>query len=119
MDREIQTDLGKLSLNEDVIATIAGIGATECYGVVGMVSRRVSDGIADLLGRENLSRGVGVTVENGKAVITVNVIVSYGTRINEVARNIVERVKYAVETATGLKVQRVQVNVQGVKVGPR
>jgi len=119
MDREIQNELGRLSLSEEVIATIAGVAATECYGVVGMASRRMTDGIAELLGRENLSRGVDVAIEDGKAVITVNVVVGYGTRITEVARNMVDKVKYSVESATGLKVSRVKVNVQGVKVGPR
>lgn len=119
MDREITNELGRLSLSEDVIATIAGVAATECYGVVGMASRRVTDGLAELLGRENLSRGVDVAIEADKAIITLNVIVGYGTRISEVAKNIVDKVKYTVENATGLKVVKVKVNVQGVKVGPR
>jgi len=119
MDREITNELGRLSVSEDVIATIAGVAATECYGIVGMSSRRMADGIAELLGRENLSRGVEVAVEGDKATITLNVIVGYGTRISEVARNVVDKVKYTVENATDLKVAKVKVNVQGVKVGPR
>ncbi|MDP2857895.1 MAG: Asp23/Gls24 family envelope stress response protein [Bacillota bacterium] len=119
MDREISNEIGRLSLSDDVIATIAGVAATECYGVVGMASRRVVDGLAELLGRENLSKGVEVVVEGDKAAITLNVIVGYGTRISEVARNIVDKVKYTVESTTGLKVAKVKVNVQGVRLGPR
>jgi uncharacterized alkaline shock family protein YloU len=119
MDRETSTDIGRLSLSEDVIATVAGVAATECYGIVGMASRRMSDGLAEILGRENLSRGVEVVIEGDAALITLNVIVGYGTRISEVAKNVVDKVKYTVENATGLKVSRVKVNVQGVKVGPR
>ena len=119
MDRETTNELGRLSLSEDAIATIAGVAATECYGVVGMASRRMSDGLAELLGKENLSRGVNVEIDGDNAIITLNVVVGYGTRISEVARNIVDKVKYTVETATGLRVKKVRVNVQGVRVGPR
>lgn len=119
MDREITTDLGRLSLSEDVIATIAGVAATECYGVVGMASRRVTDGLAEILGRENLSKGVEVTIDGDKVAIVLNVIVGYGTRISEVARNIVDKVKYTVESSTDLKVAKIKVNVQGIKVGQR
>jgi uncharacterized alkaline shock family protein YloU len=119
MDRETENNLGRLSLSEDAIATIAGVAATECYGIVGMASRRMSDGIAEMLGRENLSRGVDVEIDGDTAMVTLNVIVGYGTRISEVARNVVDKVKYTVENATGLKVTKVRVNVQGVRVGPR
>ena len=116
MDREASNQYGKLVLSEEVIATIAGVAATECYGIVGMASRRVADGIAELLGKENLSRGVEVILDGNKAVITLNVIVGYGVRISEVARNVIQKVKYTVESATGLSVVKVNINVQGVKV---
>ncbi|HHV79787.1 MAG TPA: Asp23/Gls24 family envelope stress response protein [Firmicutes bacterium] len=115
MSKEIKTDLGLLSLSDEAIATIAGAAATECYGIVGMASRKVTDGLAELLGRENLAKGVEVSVSGDKAYITLNVIVATGVRINEVAKNVVEKVKYTVERATGLKVVKVRVNVQGLR----
>jgi uncharacterized alkaline shock family protein YloU len=116
MDRETSNQFGRLVLSDEVIATIAGVAATECYGIVGMASRRVTDGIAELLGRENLAKGVEVVLDGNKVSITLNVIVGYGVRISEVARNVIDKVKYTVEGATGLSVTRVNINVQGVKV---
>lgn len=116
MDKEVSNQYGRLVLSEEVIATIAGVAAMECYGIVGMASRRVADGLAELLGKENLSKGVDVTLDGNKVTITLNVIVGYGVRISEVARNVIDKVKYTVESATGLSVVRVNINVQGVKV---
>ncbi len=113
---ERAAELGKVVVSEEVIATIAGAAAAECYGIVGMASRRVSDGIAELLGRENLARGVQVAVEGDRVSITLNVVVCYGTRISEVVRNVIDKVRYNVEKATGLKVVRIGINVQGIKV---
>ncbi len=116
---EIESGIGKVVLSEEVIATIAGVAATECYGIVGMAARRVSDGLAELLGRENLARGVEVTLDGDRVSIELHVVVGYGTRIPEVARNVIDKVKYTVESSTGLKVTRVHVNVQGIRVSPR
>jgi len=119
MDKEVPNQLGRLVLSQEVIATIAGVAATECYGIVGMASRKVTDGLAELLGRENLAKGVEVTLDGNKATITLNVIVGYGVRISEVAKNVVDKVKYTVESSTGLTVTRVNINVQGVKVASK
>lgn len=116
MDKEASNQYGRLVLSEEVIATVAGVAATECYGIVGMASRRVADGIAELLGKENLSRGVEVTLDGNRVAITLNVIVGYGVRISEVAKNVIHKVKYTVESSTGLQVVKVNINVQGVKV---
>ncbi len=115
MGREIATDTGKIVLSEDVIATIAGVAATECYGVVGMAGR-LRDGIATILGRENLSRGVTVQVSDDGIVVTLHIIVGYGTRISEVAHNVIEKVSYALQEGTGLRVEQVNINVEGVQV---
>ncbi len=116
MSKESQNQLGRISLSEEVIATIAGVAATECYGIVGMASRKLKDGIAELLGRENLSRGVEVVLEDGRADITLHVVVGYGTKISEVANNVIEKVRYTVEQSTNVPVANVRINVQGVKV---
>ena len=107
--------LGRIVIADEVVATIAGLAATECYGVVGMASRRIKDGIAELLGRENLSRGVVIAVKDGGVRIDLGVIVGYGTRISEVAHNVSSQVRYRVEQSTGMPVKGVNINVQGVR----
>lgn len=113
--KEIDTGLGRLVLSEEAIATIAGAAAIECYGVVGMAGRKMTDGISEILGKENLSRGVSVSVDGDAVYIDLSVILGYSIRINEVARMIADKVRYTVENATGLKVIKVTVNVQGIR----
>lgn len=112
----VETPLGKLVLSEEAIATVAGAAAIECYGVVGMAGRKMRDGIAELLGRESLSRGVEVSVEGDHVSINLYIIVGYGVRISEVARMVTDKVRYTVEQVTGLKVANVKVNVEGIRV---
>ncbi|HHW27448.1 MAG TPA: Asp23/Gls24 family envelope stress response protein [Firmicutes bacterium] len=114
--KEVDTGLGRLILSEEAIATIAGAAAIECYGVVGMAGKKMTDGIFEILGKENLSRGVSVSVDNDAVYIDLSVILGYGIRINEVARMIADKVRYTVENATGLKVAKVTVNVQGIRL---
>ena len=114
--KESETGLGRLVLSEEAIATIAGAAATECYGVVGMAGRKMTDGISELLGKENLSRGVSVSIEGEDVYVDLVIVVGYGVRISEVARMVVDKVRYTLENATGLKVRKVTVNVQGVRV---
>ncbi|MCX7568433.1 Asp23/Gls24 family envelope stress response protein [Tumebacillus sp. DT12] len=117
MPKEIQTQLGKITISEDVIATVAGYAALDCYGLVGMASRKqVKDSITELLGRENLSKGVQVRTVNEQVIVDMYIIVSYGTRISEVAHNVMDKVKYTLENTLGLAVDRVNVVVQGVRV---
>jgi len=114
--KEIKTDLGKLVLSEEAIATIAGAAATECYGVVGMAGRKMTDGISELLGRENLAKGVSVSIDGDEVYIDLYVIIGYGVKISEVARMVVDKVRYTVENITGLKVKKVTVNVESIRL---
>jgi uncharacterized alkaline shock family protein YloU len=114
--KEVVTNLGRIYLSEDVIATMAGVACTECYGIVGMASSRIQDGIADLLGRESLSKGVQVLMEGDSCEIFLYIVVGYGTRITEIAKNVTDKVRYVVETNTGLTVRAVHIRVQGVKL---
>jgi len=114
----VNTEHGTIALSEEVIATIAGSAATECYGIVGMVSSKLQDGIATILRRENLGRGVQIErLDDDQLSITLNVVVGYGVKISEVAQNVVDKVRYVVQNTTGLEVQRVKVHVKGVRVG--
>lgn len=117
MPMQLATENGKIDIADQVIAVIAGSAAVDCYGLVGMASRKqLKDGIAELLGRENLSRGVEVRREGERIHLDLHVIVSYGTKISEVAHNIQSKVKYVLEEVVGLQVDSVNVYVQDVRV---
>jgi uncharacterized alkaline shock family protein YloU len=106
--------LGRVEVSPRVVASIVGHAANECYGVVGMAARGLRDGIAERLNRENAHRGVEIEVGEGGILIELYIIAQYGTRISEVAHNLMSVVRYAVETSLGLPVRAVNVNVQGI-----
>jgi uncharacterized alkaline shock family protein YloU len=109
-----QQDLGRIEVSNQVIASIAGHAANGCYGVVGMAARGLRDGIAERLQRENLHRGVEVRVQDDGIDIDLYVVVEYGVRITEVAHSLQDAVRYQVEKALAIKVNTVNVNVQGI-----
>jgi len=117
MPVQLSTELGSIHVADNCVAIIAGSAALECYGLVGMASRKqLKDGIAELLGRENFTRGVEVRRANDKLYIDLYIIVSYGTKISEVAHNIQSRVKYVLNDVIGLQVDEVHIIVQDVRV---
>ena len=118
MEKQWSNEYGNISISENVIAKIAGISAMECYGLVGMASRKVvQDGLADLLGMENLTKGIEVEIKDDSVELVLCIIVEYGTNINEVAKNIIDRVTYTLKNDVGIRVESVNVNVKGVRVG--
>ncbi|HHY37907.1 MAG TPA: Asp23/Gls24 family envelope stress response protein [Clostridia bacterium] len=115
-DRVGEEDAGdarSLKISDDVVAVIAGVAATEVEGVAGMSGGIVGD-ITEILGRKNLSKGVKVEVGERDVSIDLFMVVKYGARIPEVARQVQERVKEAVENMTGLNVVEVNIHVQGI-----
>jgi len=114
-DNEIQGEIGSVKISNEVVAIIAGLAASEVPGVVSM-SGGIAGGITEALGRKNLSKGVKVEMGEKQAVIDLHIIVDYGCRIPDVAWNIQERVKKAVESMTGLSVAEVNIHVQGVYI---
>ena len=111
---EIENGTEGIKISSDVIAVIAGVAVSEVKGVYGM-SGGFAGGISEVLkGKKNLAKGIKVEVNEGTAKIDVNIIVEYGTRIPDVAFEIQNRVKKAVENMTGLKVEEVNVHIQGV-----
>ncbi len=110
------SNLGEVSIANGVISEIAGAVATKCYGVVGMASRNKKDGIVNLLKSDSMSRGINVFIEDDGVVVEIHLIVEYGVNINTVCRSIVNRVRYTIENAVGIKVNRVNVRVEGVRV---
>ena len=103
-----------IQIADDVVAIIAGKAVSEVSGVAGMAGG-FAGGITEVLsGKKNLTKGIKVDINEKEAKIDVNIIVEYGVRIPDVAFEIQNRVKKAVETMTGLKVLSVNVHVQGV-----
>lgn len=115
MAGKIQNEYGHIELDNQTIEMIAGNAAMECYGLVGMAYKSSTDGIFELLKRDQFTKGVKVTAEEDKVMIDLFVILQYGTKISVVANNIIDRVKYSVENMTGISVAKVNVHVQGVR----
>ncbi len=111
--RKDTEEFGTVKISDDVVSIISGIAATEVKGVAGM-SGGIAGGIAELLGRKNQSKGVKVTIGEKEVNIDLHVIMEYGVKIPDVAWEIQEKFKKAVETMTGLNVVEVNIHVQGV-----
>ena len=105
---------GRIEVLPSVVAAVAGHAAVACYGVMGMSARGLRDGVALLLRRDNLHKGVDVREVAGQLVIDVYVIVEYGIRITAVAKNLQSTVRFEVERLLGVPVGEVNVFVQGV-----
>ena len=116
MDCKFNTELGLVTVNDEVLVRVAGYAALNCYGIVGMASKRSADGIVQLMGRENLGRGVKIRTSEDKVDIDLFIIVEYGISVAEVCKTIVETVKYKLESMTGVKVRRVNISVEGIRV---
>lgn len=113
-----EESLGQIDISSAAIATIANQAINQCYGVVGMASKNLVDGIARLLARDG-RRGIDVHMVNDEIIIDVYVIVEYGVRIRTVAESIQNTVKYHVENVLGLTVGEVNVFVQGLRLSNR
>jgi len=114
MDEEKNVDsMGNIKISEEVIAIVSGIAASEVEGVAGMSSSFAS-GIAELLGKKSLAKGVKVELGDSTAIIGISIVVEYGCKIPDVAWEVQEKVKKAVETMTGLEVIEVNIFVDGL-----
>ena len=116
MDCTAKNEFGMVTVTEEVIATIAGVSAVECYGIVAMASKRATDGIVELLGSENITRGVKTKIAEDKISVDLYIIVQYGVSIAAVARTAMETVKYNIENLTGMPVVAVNITVEGIRV---
>lgn len=106
---------GQVKISDDVVATIAGLAAGEVEGIWSM-SGGITGNLTDLFGKKNLSKGVKVEVGEEEAAIDLYLVVDYGVKIPDVAWQVQESVKNAIETMTGLKVVEVNIHVQGVNI---
>lgn len=117
MKGQMDTQYGKVLIDGNVIATYAGSVAVECFGIVGMAAINMKDGLVKLLKKDYLNHGINVTVdENNRINIDFHVIIAYGVSIATVSDNLIETVKYKVETFTGMKINKINIYVEGVRV---
>ena len=108
---------GSVNIANDVLADLAGYAALECYGIVGMATPTLRDGVAQALSREKLRKGVRVSnEEDGSVRVDLYVIIEHGTNLTEVSHNLANRVRYVLTHMADVQVASVVVHVQGVKV---
>ena len=112
----VTTEYGDIKIENEVIAKYAGSSAVECFGVVGMASVNVKDGIVRLLKKDNITRGVNVSIKDDSLIINLHIIVAYGVSISAVADNLISNVRYKVEEFTNMKVNKINVIVEGVRI---
>lgn len=117
MKGQMENQYGTVLIDENVIATYAGSVAVECFGIVGMAAVNVKDGLVKLLKKEHLTHGIEVVInEENKITIDFHVIIAYGVAIMTVSDNLIETVKYKVEQFTGMKIDKLNIHVEGVRV---
>ena len=112
----MNTHMGNIVIDNEVIAKYAGSVAVECFGIVGMAGVSMKDGLVKLLKKDSLTRGISVTLKNHKLILDFHVIVSYGVSILAVADNLMDSVKYKVEEFTGIEIEKINIYVDGVRV---
>ena len=117
MRGQIENSLGTVFIDSEVVATYAGSVAVECFGIVGMAAVNVKDGLVKLLKKDYLHHGITVRIyDEDKITLDFHVIVSYGVSISTVSDNLISTVKYKVEEFTGMKVEKINIFMEGVRV---
>ncbi len=112
----MNTHMGSITIDKEVISQYAGSVATECFGIVGMAGVNMKDGLVKLLKMDSMTRGIVVTMENNKLTLDFHVIVAYGVSILAVSENLISNVKYKVEEFTGIEIEKINIFVEGVRV---
>lgn len=111
----IHTNIGKIYIEKEIISLYAGNACMTTSGVVGMAGINVKTGVYKLLKKEYLAKGVDTEIIDNKLKLDLHIIVASEVRIETVANNIIETVKYEVETFTGLEISELNIYVEGVK----
>ena len=112
----MNTHMGNITIDKEVISQYAGSVAMECFGIVGMAGVNMKDGLVKLLKMDSMTRGIVVTMENNKLVLDFHVIVAFGVSILAVSENLISNVKYKVEEFTGIGIEKINIFVEGVRV---
>ena len=115
-ETSMNTHMGNVTIDNEVIAQYAGSVAMECFGVVGMAGINVKDGLVKLLKMDSMTRGINVIINNNKLTMNFHVILAYGVSILAVSNNLISNVKYKVEEFTGIEVEKINIFVEGVRV---
>lgn len=117
MNVNIIKENGYLSVTKEVVAKIAGIAATDCYGVVGMAVKTVKDGIVHLLKKESLTKGVEIAIDdNNNISVKLHIIVEYGTNIQAIGKIVYDTVQYKLEESLGIKCAKLKIFVEGIRI---
>ena len=116
MKGRIENKLGSVQIDPEVIAMYAGTTAVECFGIVGMAAVSMKEGFVRLLKKESLTHGINVSIHDNNITLDFHVIVAYGVSISTVADNLIENVRYKVEECTGMKVKKINIYIEGVRV---
>ena len=116
MSGRLDSDLGQIDIDPDVLAMYAGRVAVECVGIGGLADNSSNDGLVKLLRKDSLKHGINVKIEDNKIRLTFHVIVAYGVSIRTVADNLFSSVKYKLEAFTGLEISKMTLLVEGVRV---
>lgn len=116
MKGTMDTHMGNIIIDNEVIAQYAGSVAVECFGIVGMAAVNVKDEVVKLLKLDSITRGISVAIDHNNLILDFHVIVSYGVSILAVSDNLLSNVKYKVEEFTGLKIKKINIFVEGVRV---
>ena len=112
----MNTHMGSITIDREVISQYAGSVAMECFGIVGMAGVNMKDGLVKLLKMDSMTRGIVVSMENNKLVLDFHVIVAFGVSILAVSENLISNVKYKVEEFTGIEIEKINIFVEGVRV---
>ena len=107
---------GKLHVANEVLADMVGNAAMESYGIVGMAAPSAADGIAKILPTSRLRRGVTITNTDSGIKVELHVVVEYGTNINTVSQNLIDKVSFELSKYAQVPLDGVEVHVQGIKV---
>ncbi|MBQ4617207.1 MAG: Asp23/Gls24 family envelope stress response protein [Clostridia bacterium] len=112
----MENHLGKIEISQNYFAGLIGNAASSCFGVAGMCKAGTRQGLRDFFtDRDYIDQGVKVHVVNRQLIIDLHITVIYGMNISAITKSIVNKVRYTVESATGLNVRRVNVHVDGMK----
>lgn len=110
--------LDDILISHCVLAELAGLAALECYGIVGMTHPHLRASVAQILSRDKLTKGVKIKEDDSQKIkVELGVIIEYGVNLVEVARNLIDRVKYEIKKYTDVEIESVDIFIQGIKRG--
>jgi uncharacterized alkaline shock family protein YloU len=112
---QIENPNGVIEVYNDYFSNLIGYAASSCYGVAAMAASSPVQGLAAIFGQDKMNRGVKVKSIGSSLIVDLHIIVTYGVNINAIVKSIIKKVRYTVEDATGLRVDSVNVFVDGMK----